>query len=307
MVPRDVNADDRARGNPPDTLRPEKGGDSGFQSRAKAKYALRFHGRDLPLIPSELVIGRSEACGLVLDGPLISRRHARLVVTDASVVVEDLASRNGVFVNSIQIRRPVLLKGGDVIMIGDESLELVECRTADFQSGRVTAADPRLLDPALKAPPLPRIDLADESPTRGSDAFDLLRSVVDKAFAVGRPDEAERVLRMHLDAILDQAREGRGAPPEQCKQAAAYATRLANATGRPEYLNYPVRLYHHLGEPLPLPIIDELYGLIRRVRGVDRALLRKYVALLRSRAAHMAPAERFALQRVEGLERLASL
>jgi hypothetical protein len=40
---------------------------------------------------------------------------------------------------------------------------------------------------------------------------------------------------------------------------------------------------------------------------MDRAMLREYVSVLRTNAERYTPEERFALQRVEGLERLASL
>ena len=58
---------------------------------------------------------------------------------------------------------------------------------------------------------------------------------------------------------------------------------------------------------LPLSAVDALYSLVRRVPGFDRTLLRQYVALLRSQAERFKPEERFRLQRIEGLERLASL
>ena len=290
-----MTADDSARDKPSETQRPDAGTDSGFRSRGQHKFALRFRGRELPLIKSDLVVGRSEACDLVLDGPLVSRRHARFVITDESIVVEDLGSRNGVFVNSIQIGRPVLLKPGDVVMVGDDSFEVVMRRNQQ-RSGRVTASDPRV----GSSPP--------EQPSmRGSDSFELLRSVVERAFAAQRAEEAERVLRVHLEGTLDQARAGKKPPPAQCRAAASYAAKLAAALSAARYLNYPIELYFHLAEPLPVAIVDELYPLVRRLHGFDRALLRKYVALLRSRAASFAAPERFALQRIEGLERLAAL
>jgi hypothetical protein len=58
---------------------------------------------------------------------------------------------------------------------------------------------------------------------------------------------------------------------------------------------------------MPLPIVDELYTLVGRVRGMNRALLRDYVEALRAQAESFSPTERFVLQRLEGLERMASL
>src|SRR5512141_2342822 len=47
----------------------------------------------------QLVIGRDAACDLVLDSPLVSRRHARLERSGSAHVLIDLHSINGTFVN----------------------------------------------------------------------------------------------------------------------------------------------------------------------------------------------------------------
>jgi hypothetical protein len=305
---RHVNADDRARG----TLRPGRGrdgtADSGTQSRGRSAYALRFHGRELPLFKSLLVIGRSsESCDLVIDGPQISRRHARLVVNESSVVIEDLGSRNGVFVNSIQVKRPTLLRPGDSIMIGDEMLELVE-RTARSrrQVRQAGAAHTEPRSPRSGSVPSRQHGQEDEAPTNHTDAFALLRSVVDPVLEAGHADEAERLLSGHLHILIRQARAGLRPLAAQAQVAAEYAAQLASITAKSSWVSYPIELYLVLGEPMPLPIVDALYSIIRHVQ-VDRSLLRRYVAMLRGRAERFGPAERFALQRIEGLERLAAL
>jgi hypothetical protein len=49
-----------------------------------------------------------------------------------------------------------------------------------------------------------------------------------------------------------------------------------------------------------------MYVLLRRVQGLDLSVLRAYADQLRDRTTGLAPAERFVLQRLSGLERLAS-
>jgi pSer/pThr/pTyr-binding forkhead associated (FHA) protein len=51
------------------------------------------------LNPGEYIIGRSPKSHIVLDDPAVSRRHARLIREGESVIVEDLKSRHGTFVN----------------------------------------------------------------------------------------------------------------------------------------------------------------------------------------------------------------
>lgn len=49
-----------------------------------------------------LVLGRDPACGLVLEGALVSRRHALLRATDTSLEIEDI-SRHGTLVNGLPL------------------------------------------------------------------------------------------------------------------------------------------------------------------------------------------------------------
>ena len=62
-------------------------------------------------------IGRATSCALVLPDPGVSRRHACLRRTDTSFVIEDLGSKNGVFVHGERIRSRVLSEG-DAFEIG---------------------------------------------------------------------------------------------------------------------------------------------------------------------------------------------
>jgi DNA-binding NtrC family response regulator len=79
----------------------------------------RTDGPVMQLIPplSELIIGRDEACQVVLAGSEVSRRHARLRREGPVLLITDLESRNGTRVNGRRIGT-VSLKSGDVIRIG---------------------------------------------------------------------------------------------------------------------------------------------------------------------------------------------
>ena len=111
----------------------------------------------------------------------------------------------------------------------------------------------------------------------------------------------------HLVAALADASTGRGVPPDIARTAARYALKLSSATAKATWVDFAVRLYRALGQPMPLPIVDEMYTLVGRMRGLDRALLRDYVDSLRLVSESLSPTERFVLQRLEGLERMARL
>ena len=93
-------------------------------------FALRFisgkyQGGEYPLGPSgELVIGRSSELDMVLIEDMVSRRHAKLTLAPDQIVISDLGSTNGTFVNGQKIKR-AHLKEGDRILIGTNILKLV--------------------------------------------------------------------------------------------------------------------------------------------------------------------------------------
>jgi hypothetical protein len=66
----------------------------------------------------DTVIGRGSDCAIRLMTHYVSREHARIATSDGQSVLEDLGSRNGVFVNSVRIDRQAL-GDDDLITIGD--------------------------------------------------------------------------------------------------------------------------------------------------------------------------------------------
>lgn len=76
------------------------------------------HGREV-LIEHGALIGRGRGCDVRLADPLVSRRHARLVGSELGVGIEDLGSRNGLFVNGRRRHGIAPLHPGDVVRLGD--------------------------------------------------------------------------------------------------------------------------------------------------------------------------------------------
>jgi hypothetical protein len=273
--------------------------ESGTRAKRRLIPVLRQGISELRLERPVVVIGRSAACEVQLTSGLVSRRHARLTLSGLGVSVEDLGSRNGVYVNSVRVVGSVRLKPGDRLSVGDEVLyfgELEDSETSD------TVTDAAPLYARQEGSPEDEVALA----TRSADVFQLLSSVVDKALALGRGEEAERVIGSHLVATLDDATAGRSVSPELARTAAGYAVKLAGATAKSIWMDRAVKLYSALDMVLPLALVDEMYVLLRRVHGLDTAVLRAYTETLKKRSSELAPAERFVLQRLLGLERLAS-
>jgi DNA-binding winged helix-turn-helix (wHTH) protein len=95
--------------------------------RPPARDALRvwllWHDRVLPLAEGENVIGRDPSCGVWLDQPGVSRRHARVLVADDVAEIEDLGSTNGTFVSEIAIAGRHQLRDADIIQVGSVDLK----------------------------------------------------------------------------------------------------------------------------------------------------------------------------------------
>jgi hypothetical protein len=69
----------------------------------------------------ELLVGRDDACDVVLADPTVSRRHARLLFRAGGWIVQDLESTNGTILNGRPIGRSEL-RPGDRLILGCESL-----------------------------------------------------------------------------------------------------------------------------------------------------------------------------------------
>jgi len=285
------------------------------------RFRLRYLHHDLELSEGQFAVGRSAACQLSLDDPLVSRRHALLTVSPDGVTVEDLQSRNGVVVNGERITGRVALNPGDRIVIGSQELTLLEAResarrqTASHEMGKRTLpkfpAAPELMGAAERSssnpPDLTGESDAEPSMVRRADAFNLLGSVAEKALAMGRADEAERLLASPLADVVEASRAGKRLSPWLVDMAAKFAAKLATATAKGAWADYVIELYDAQVRPCPAQVVDELYGAFRRVNAIDLARLRSYLGRLREKQATFGPAEKFLLQRLEGLERLAAL
>ncbi|NQU07371.1 MAG: FHA domain-containing protein, partial [Candidatus Abyssubacteria bacterium] len=69
------------------------------------------------LAPTEMLIGRMKTCPICLYDEEVSRKHASIVPEGESLIIRDLGSRNGTFVNNDRIKTKSLTDG-DTIRIG---------------------------------------------------------------------------------------------------------------------------------------------------------------------------------------------
>lgn len=78
----------------------------------------KLAGKQLVVPAKEVLIGRDEGCYIRMGSPEISRKHCSLCSTADGIVVEDLGSSNGTYVNDVKITGPTILKGHDLLRVG---------------------------------------------------------------------------------------------------------------------------------------------------------------------------------------------
>jgi len=79
---------------------------------------LEWGRRRFPLFAGTYVVGRDADVEIRLDAGTVSRRHARIVVSDELMTLEDFGSKNGTYLEGERVHDAVPLADGDSIRIG---------------------------------------------------------------------------------------------------------------------------------------------------------------------------------------------
>lgn len=96
-----------------------------------------FQGTDWPLRPGKNVLGRDPSADVQIDHQTVSRRHATIDVQPDGVTIEDLSSKNGTFIDGVQLTGSQPLTTRQTIVLGDASIVF---RNARERTSTVTAS-----------------------------------------------------------------------------------------------------------------------------------------------------------------------
>jgi two-component system, OmpR family, response regulator len=102
-------------------------------SRAALESSLRVlrilngksKGKKLMLPEREIVFGRDEDCDIRHGSKSVSGRHCSMVPTEAGIIVRDLGSERGTFIDGERVTDEGMMKAGSVLRIGDLQFRLV--------------------------------------------------------------------------------------------------------------------------------------------------------------------------------------
>lgn len=259
--------------------------------------AVAFESRRIPLTPGDLLFGRAPTCHVAIDDMMVSRVHAKIVVTDEAIVLRDLNSMNGVYVNGSRIDRPTPLREGDVFTIGSAEMSVVAYEPAS--SGQ---SSPRMA--AQREPDAGAPERADASMpgTRKADAFEQLGTIADRLLAAGRAEMAERAVAGHLRQVLDGVRDGREVPAATMAAACSYAFKLAEAKSEGKWFDYVIEVHLLKRRPMDAALTEWASRLVRKRVGADRELFLKYQAALRKDERAMSVSDRILCAKLLAIE-----
>ena len=99
----------------------------GAPTSKRRPFGLRFisgkyTGGEFPLVANqEIIVGRASDLQMVLVEDMVSRRHARITISENVCFIEDLNSSNGTYVNKEQVApgKPRQLQHGDEVRMGN--------------------------------------------------------------------------------------------------------------------------------------------------------------------------------------------
>ena len=94
-------------------------------------FTLEWAGGEVSLHDGENVIGREEDAAAWIESASVSRRHARIVISEGTATLEDLGSKNGTFLRGKRLTSAVVLARGEQILVGVVPLRFRAFATAD--------------------------------------------------------------------------------------------------------------------------------------------------------------------------------
>jgi hypothetical protein len=280
----------------------------------KAPIVIVAAGKELELQAGSASLGRDENARIVLEDPLVSRNHATLSIQpNGSVLLQDLHSTNGVFINGVRLSRPdALLCEGDRILLGTTEISVFGLRgsltlSIDPQAALTPADAPvsqTLRSPAAEQTPLPGRGTRRprQAMTTGrSAAIDLVGQFAEQMMASGLELEAVRTLSEPLQNLLKGASAGLSVPEAILESATTYALKLREWTERDAWLDYVFEL-HQACQQMPS---DRVLRLLEQAcfqgAHVDRSLVRYLIATLEGNTTPLRLDQRAGIARLKQL------
>jgi putative peptide zinc metalloprotease protein len=105
------------------------------------RFDLVLPGRPPLAVRSDMTLGRAPDNTIAFADPSVSRRHARIWRRNGRIVIADLGSSYGTWVDGVRITQPTELADGSRIRLGDQVLAVERRRGANESSATMIVAD----------------------------------------------------------------------------------------------------------------------------------------------------------------------
>ena len=178
----------------------------------------KHKGKRVRLTDPETVIGRDEAAKIRVATHEVSRQHTLLIITEAGLLVRDLSSRNGTFINGAPIAEETILHPGDTLTVGPMTFELEGGDVVQKQA-TATKASPSKKDPKASDDEIAGW-LIDETNEGLSTSDTTILSGKPKSTTSPPPkpkapkrefksvaEEAEDIIRRHIESLKESPEE----------------------------------------------------------------------------------------------------
>jgi hypothetical protein len=253
-------------------------GSSGVMPATKPRPFLRggvflaAGGRSYALRAPRIVVGRSPHCRVVLDDRRVSHQHAAILVTQHDVMLEDLDSVNGTWLNGVRLTEAEALRDRDLIVVGAQELS-VSALPSEAHSvqerPRFVSSERRVADPASAQ--------AGSLPTLGRAAA--------RKLAEGNAVGAEAALRDELMMLLVRTYGGQPISEPVCVAASKQALALALELRAARWVNYVFELHLRAGLPRAPDVTRLLAEAVAATRDLDTSLVAEYLERLEGSSA----------------------
>ncbi len=169
-------------------------------------YFLELHSQRVQIPEGNTVIGRGDDCGVSLDDPTASRRHAVLRRAGQRLTVTDLGSANGTFLNGERVEGSRVLNVDDRLFIGRSVLRVGAVPVQESASDDLTPVAPSGHQPVAPGVELIERRAGKPPPQAATEPYysslEVLESLASSPHAAEEPAALAAMIHSSVDRLL---------------------------------------------------------------------------------------------------------